>query len=171
MNAIKSFILTNLNEIHSGILSSRIKGTFELSFAFSPLMFIPSFLLEWKILNETYLMFVLGAIIVDHIIGTFLHVFKLRDGSLKKNIVGLITKLGLVVAVQFLFEGLQHIVSEQTIIQAYLKSVLNLTIFMYPAGSAFMNTHVLTNGSFPPIGIINKIKSYQDTGELKDTKK
>lgn len=168
---IKQFIITNLLTIHRGTFVAKIKSTLALAFATSPMAYVFEQVTKWTITNSVYVEFVLFAIIIDHLLGTIIHAFIKKDFTLKKNVIGLITKIGLAITMGLLFEGINHIVKEASFVKEYLIVVLRLTVFLYPAGSAFMNSSIITKGKFPPIGIINKIKSFQENSELKEFKK
>ena len=40
----------------------------------------------------------------------------------------------------------------------------------YPLGSASVNLHKVTNGAFPPSGLLKKIKNFEKTGDLESLK-
>ncbi|KAF2518244.1 hypothetical protein E0W68_09475 [Flavobacterium salilacus subsp. salilacus] len=65
-----------------------------------------------------------------------------------------------------LFEIIHNVVKEATLIYDYLKIVTRLIVILYPAGSAFMNMSALTNGVFPPLGWITKIKAFNKDLDL-----
>jgi hypothetical protein len=44
-------------------------------------------------------------------------------------------------------------------------------VFLYPAGSAFMNSAVLTNGKFPPMGWISILNNFNKNLDLNTFKK
>lgn len=114
---------------------------------------------------------VLLAIIVDHLLGSWKHAFIKRDFTWLKNISGLAVKIGLVVCVGFLFEGLNVILKNDNIIKDYLTVVTRLIVFLYPAGSAFGNASVISGGVFPPTSWLDKLKKFQknlDTNEFTD---
>jgi hypothetical protein len=46
-------------------------------------------------------------------------------------------------------------------------------VFLYPAGSAFVNASILTNGKFPPLGWIQKVEKFNsnlDINQFKEKK-
>lgn len=169
ISIIYNFILANLILIHKGTFLVKLKSSLSLATAFSPIAYTIEKIMHWSMQNEEYVWFVFAAIVVDHILGTILHLIK-KDFDIKRNITGLITKVGLVVGMGFLFEGVNEIVAEDSFVKSYLIITLRLTVFMYPAGSAFSNSSVLTNGKFPPIGWMNKFKKFQENLDLKDIK-
>ncbi|SFS30882.1 phage holin family protein [Lutibacter maritimus] len=166
---IYTFIASNLALIHKGTFLVKLKSSASLAIALSPIAYVTEKITHWAFDNQEYVMFVFIAIAIDHLLGSILHLIK-RDFSLKKNITGLITKIGLVVAVGFLFEGVNAIAKDDSFIKEYLVIVLRLTVFMYPAGSAFYNSSILTKGKFPPIGWMNKLKKFEENLDLKNFK-
>lgn len=155
-------IAQNLVLIHKGSIVAKFKSTLFISLMASPFGFVELFS-EWISENGGYLFFVLLAIAIDHLMGSAVHLFIKKDFSIKKNIVGLVLKIFLVFSVGILFEGFQYIYKEDNLMTEYLTLITRLMVFLYPAGSAFMNCAVLTNGKFPPIGWINKISKFNET--------
>jgi hypothetical protein len=168
MHLITTFLVKHFWLVHTGINIDKVKSSFVLSSILTPAVYLSDFILDWRTENKAFLIFVLGAIAIDHIIGTIIHAFYLRDFSLIKNIKGLLTKIFLVMAIGFLFEGMSYILKEESFIATYLGMLLNLTVFLYPAGSAFLNAAIMTNGVFPPVGLINKIRKFGENANLKE---
>jgi hypothetical protein len=161
VSIIFKFLIGHLALIHQGSFLLKLKSSLSIAIAFSPFVYAIDNAIHWTVQNQDYVSFVFIAIMIDHILGSLIHLFVKRDFTFKKNIIGLLTKVGLVVAMGFLFEGINTIVKEDSFAKNYLIIVLRLTVFLYPAGSAFMNSAVITKGKFPPMGLINKIKSFQ----------
>ena len=155
--------------MHKGTLFIKLKSTLSLATAVSPIAYVLERTMHWALANETYVWFVLIAIAIDHILGSVLHALK-QDFKLKKNIIGLITKMAMVVAVGMLFEGVNEIVQEDSFVKSYLIITLRLTVFMYPAGSAFWNSSILTKGKFPPIGWLKIQKRFSENLDIKQFK-
>lgn len=168
---IKS-ITTSLYLIHTGKFLASVKATLKLSFLLS----IPVFSIEriielftnWTIQNELFIIYVLGAIAIDHILGTFKHWLIDNDFSFFKNLLGIFKKIGLTVAIAFLFEGLNEIVKEQSLIKEYLTVVTKLVVFLYPTSSALGNSSALTDGKFPPKSFLDKITKFFKTMKPND---
>jgi hypothetical protein len=163
-------VLTNLNLIHIGTLEVKLQSTAKLAIFLS----IPAYLFEhivnWGVDNSDYVGFCMLAIVIDHILGTIRHLFIDRDFTIKKNIKGMVIKLGLVLCVGFLFEGLNVIVKNDSFIKEYLMITTRLMVFLYPAGSAFGNSSILSGGKFPPKSWIDKLKTYQENLDTKEFK-
>lgn len=161
VSIIFKFFMGHLALIHQGSLVLKLKSSMSMALAFSPIIYAIDNLVHWSIENQDYITIIFIAIMIDHILGTIIHAFIKKDWDTLQNILGLLTKIGLVVAMGFLFEGIKAIVRNDSFAKDYLIIVLRLTVFLYPAGSAFMNSAIITKGKFPPIGLINKIKSFQ----------
>ncbi|TSE05261.1 hypothetical protein [Aquimarina algiphila] len=157
---IKKFIYKNLLSIHSGTVLAKVKSTFYLSLITSPFGFLGEKIMEWFSINFVYVLFVMGAIIVDHILGSYIHAFVKRDFSMKENIKGFVLKCLLVIAVGYLIEGFKHILGGGNFITDYFSVISRLMVFVYPAGSALMNCSIITNGKFPPTSWISKITKF-----------
>ena len=165
------FITKHLYIIQKGVFLSKLKSAGVLALSFSPIAFIIEKITNWSLANQEYIILVLGAIAIDHVLGTLIHLFIKKDFCFKRNITGVLTKLGLVVAMGFLFEGVNNIIQEDSFVKGYLLIVLRLTVFLYPAGSAFINSSVITKGKFPPVGWINKMNKFNENLDLSEIKK
>ncbi len=165
-----NFLTNQLIFIHAGGALAKIKSLFILTIFASPCTYIVESLTNWTVENATYVTFVFFAIIIDHLLGSFIHAFKLRDFSIVKNIVGLLIKVGLVVAVGFCFEGIQHIIQGDNVVKDYIIIVLRLLVFLYPAGSALANSSIATNGKFPPKGFLIKLDKFKESLNVGDIK-
>ncbi|WP_281991400.1 hypothetical protein [Aquimarina aggregata] len=167
---IIEFLTKHLLIIHKGTLIAKVKSLLSLSLSLSPFAYGIEKITNWTLENEAYVVFVLGAIVVDHILGSAKHLFVQRDFSLKENLIGLIKKVGLVITVGFLFEGVNYIVQGESFVKNYTIIVLRLAVFLYPAGSAFWNSYIITNGKFPPVGFIDAIKKFNVNLDLRSLK-
>jgi len=159
--------------ITASSLLIKLKSSAKLGFLLSVPTFIWDHVTTWGIDNSEYLIFVMTAIAIDHVLGTLRHLFLDSDFSFRKNITGICVKVGLVVAIGMLFEGLNHIITKQSIIKDYLIVTTRLMVFLYPAGSAFSNSSKITGGKFPPGVWLLKLKEFQknlDPAELGNKK-
>lgn len=154
------WMLNALVLLHGGTFLCKIKASFWLAFLVSPVGVFIHDLHKWRLDNSDYIFVVLGAIIIDHALGTIKHAFYDRDFELKKNIVGLLTKVSLVLIGGFLFEGMNTIVTKDSMIKDYLEIVTRLMVFIYPAGSAFTNMSVISKGKFPPASWLLKLNQF-----------
>jgi len=154
------FFVRNIYLIHQGSLSIKLKAVAKLSLAVSPVAYIIEKVTLWSLLNQDFMAGILAAIIIDYIIGCMYHGFKKRDWDNKKNIQGLLTKIGFAATAAILFEILSGMTIKHQNIYDYLQLITRLMVFLYPAGSAFMNMSALTDGAFPPTGWINRIKRF-----------
>lgn len=164
---MNEFFTQHLLTLQVGTMTAKLKTIWMMTLFLSPLPYILERVLDWTIENSTYILFVFGAIIIDHILGTIIHLFIKYDFTIKKNLIGLLVKVGLVLAVGFMFEGINAIVRESNILKDYLIICLRLLVFLYPAGSALANSSILTKGKFPPQGILSKINCFQKDLDVK----
>jgi phage-related holin len=163
-------LLKNLLVLHDGPLILKFKSLLILSLPLSTVTWIFTEISGWTFSNSDYIAGVLTCIAIDHIIGSIYHAFKLKDFTLKKNISGLLTKLALCAGAAILFEVIHTTVKDASLIYEYLKSLTRLIVILYPAGSAFLNMSAITNGIFPPLGWINKLKAFNENLDLNKIK-
>lgn len=165
------FLWANLLILHKGTAIAKFKSTLILSIVTALPLGIVETITHWITQNGAYIFFVLVAITFDHLLGSAVHLWVKKDFSFKKNIIGIFTKLALVFAVGVLFEGFQYIYSEKNLITDYLSVITRLMVFLYPAGSAFMNCALLTNGKFPPVGWMQKITKFNQNLDMNEFKR
>ena len=94
-------IVASLKSIHVGTLLIKIKASIKLSLLISPFAFLAEWFSKLDIDNQNYIIIVLFAIGIDHLLGTYKHLFIDKDFTWKKNIVGVAVKVGLVVAIPY----------------------------------------------------------------------
>ena len=187
MKSLLLFLVSNLLILHKGagvkislwaattlkIPSAVVKiiATAKIALAVSIPAYAVAWVSDWTVSNREYLAGVLVCIAVDHIVGSAYHLFKVRDFTFKRNAWGLMNKLLLCALAAALFEVIHNTVKDIAFVYEYLKVITRLIVILYPAGSAFMNMSALTNGVFPPLGWINKIKAFNQDLDLDRFKK
>lgn len=165
-----SFIIKNLVLMHKGTVVLKIKSTFVLALISTPFAFMTEGVLDWFKLNVEFISFVFGAVILDHLIGSYVHAYIKRDFTLKKNVQGFFMKTALIVAVFFLGRGMVSILGDDNLVAAYFRTIMRLMVFLYPAGSALVNCSIITKGKFPPLGFMNKISQFNSNLDLNEFK-
>ena len=163
------------NIIFNNLLSPNLIENFQISFKISALIgIIPSLffphLSEWVMLNIDYVGFALGAIALDHILGTYVHLKIDKDWNWQKNISGFGVKLSMVVAFAFLMEGLAHIAVDGDLIYTYIKMAGRFLVIIYPSLSAMKNIKIITKGAFPPDIIIGKLERFNESMNFNEFK-
>lgn len=161
-------ILKGIFWLKYGTLSLKIKASLKLGFYLSIWPVLAEKVTHWALTNQEYVTFTFVAIGIDHILGTIKHAYILKDFSAKNNIKGLMLKSGLVLCVGLLFEGLPVIMKTDSFIVGYITTVLRLMVFLYPAGSAFVNSSILSGGKFPPKAWIQRISKFQENLKVED---
>lgn len=156
---------------HQAGFLGKLKLICLISFPMSIITGISQSIRTWSVTNQEYISLVLLCIAIDHIIGTIVHAFKLKDFSIQSNIIGITKKIFLCALAGILFEAVHYTLKEVPLIYEYLKSVTRLIVVLYPAGNAFINMSILTNGKFPPFGWIKKIQAFNTNLDLEKFKK
>ncbi len=166
MKAFVSYIGLALLQLHKGAFGVKLLGSLKLALPLSVTTWCLERITHWSISNKEYISGVLVCIAIDHLIGSVYHAFKVRDFTIKKNAIGLMLKLTMCAGGAILFEIIQMVLHDVTFVYEYLKITARLIIILYPAGSAFMNMSAITNGVFPPLGWIKKIKAFNENLDL-----
>lgn len=102
------------------------------------------------------------AIIIDLIIGG-LKYWKINMFSFSQLVVGLIIKVTVAFGGITLFLAFKSL--DPGIAAEWFALVAKFTVLLYPAGSAFTNMYILTNGRFPPIGLMKRLDSFDKMAE------
>lgn len=166
LTAIVDFAVKNLIVIHKGSVTAKIGSAFKLSVSISPFVALAEKITLWTVANSDYILWVLWAILVDWIVGVIYHI-KIKDFNWGKNALGVSLKIGLALFAGSLFEGLPYFIKHESLVSDILIVTTRLAVFLYPAGSAFMNMYEVTDGAFPPIGFIKKIKLFNEKFDVK----
>lgn len=165
----KTFIIKNLMNIHAGNATQKAIATAKLATLPAFGISLTERFVGWYIENQIFMTFVFLALFLDHILGSWVH-WQKRDFSLKTNIYGLFGKTTSVIVGYILFEMVHQIVKDVDFIAIYFKVLLQLMVFLYPAGSAMGNLSILTNGKFPPVGWMNKLRKFNESADLETFK-
>lgn len=124
----------------------------------------------WMIENFNYFAIAMCMAGVDHLLGSIVHYFFIKDWSWKLNGIGLLIKVSMVLVGIFVFDGLTHLAKNQSLIYDYMKMVTSLVVCLYPASGVMKNMSIITKGKFPPVSLINKFNNFNDTLDTKELK-
>lgn len=166
---IRSIIL-NLQILHTGLWAQKMTAAVKLATVPAIFITISEGLTRWYIVNSWFMIFVFVAIALDHILGSIVHAFIKRDFTFKMNAIGLLIKLAACITGYIIFIMIHEILKDAEFIASYFKIVIQLSVFIYPAGSALGNLSILTGGKFPPIGWMNKIAKFQENLNINEFK-
>lgn len=161
--SITKCLVNGTSDTLSGFLSIT-----KLAVVFTPFIFIWNKLTNWGLENQDYILIVVGAILIDWIFGTIKHLFFTKTFSIKKNAIGITTKVSLAVAGGFLFEGLNYLTQEAEYLVISTKIVTRVIILMYPALSAFENIYIVSGEKFPPKAWMERLQKWQKSLDPKD---
>ena len=162
------FFLMQFVNIADGDLSAKFSGSFKISLAVTPFLFIWEKIVKWGIPNQDYILIVLMAILLDWFFGIIKHLQK-RTFSFKKNASGLILKIALTVGAGMLFEGLNSIIKDSAhIVVLSLTIVTRVIVFLYPAVSAWQNIYVVSGERFPPKAWMDRINKFNENLNIKE---
>ena len=83
--------------------------------------------------------------------------------------IGLWTKIAITYMGMVLFQGLGYIdeFANHPDIKSYFMLVGKMTVFFYVAGSAFNNMYYVTEGRFPPLGWMKRMKAFEETADTR----
>lgn len=147
---------------------------FLYTFLFASVGAVPITLMKemegWYLENHVFVAIILAALSVDYVVGTYNHLFKLRDFSIKKNYSGFLKKGFGVCAGYVLFEMMHQIMQDVDFVAIYFKIIIQLTVFLYPAYSALKNISIFTDGAFPPKIWFSKIEKFNQDLNLDNFK-
>lgn len=99
------------------------------------------------------------AIIIDLIIGAIKY-WKLKKFCFKQLVLGLMVKVAVAYGGMLLFLAFKSL--DPGIAAEWFGLIAKFTVLLYPAGSAFSNMYIVTDGKFPPIGFMKRLKTFDD---------
>ena len=167
MMNIREFVLNNLVLLYRGGLFMKINASFKLC------MLAVSVFEYFSGLYTTDLSFLYGVLFVlmiDHVLGTYLHYFVDKDFTFKANLLGLLKKLTVILSGYSMLLIMHDALDEVEFLDVYFKVMIKLMVLLYPLSSALVNMSKVTNGAFPPSGLLKKIKNFEKTGDLESLK-
>lgn len=167
---IVSFIIRNLVFMHKGTVNLRIQSAFILSLFSYPFTLVYDGLSNWFNLNIEFISFLFVTVIIDHLIGSYVHAYIKKDFTLKQNLKGLLMKTSLIIVVFIIGHGMVSILGKEDIVTSYFNTIMRLMVFLYPAGSALVNCSIITKGKFPPLGFMDKVAKFNNTFDLSSFK-
>lgn len=166
LSELQEFLIYNVLQLKLSLQLSGIMGVVGLVS-----MNISEKLNLWFVENIDYVVIALGFVAVDHVLGSIVHYFYLKDWCWKKNIIGLLIKLSMVLSGGLIFEGLTHITIEQDLIYSYLKMTTRLLVIIYPGLSAMKSCRIITKGAFPPAALVGKFDGFNKDLDIEKLKK
>lgn len=165
---IIAFFALHIFIIHKGVLSAKIKSSIILGVSASPIAIFLEKIIDWYMTNMLTIWLITGAVLADWLVGIIKHMI-CKTFSWKENGKGLLIKTSMIVFGGFLAESLPHFLGgTDNIFTSGLVMALRLSVFMYPAASCWANMAVVTKGKFPPVALMNRIKSFNENLNLKE---
>ena len=147
-----SYMLKVLHNYFFGSYTTKAVATVQISATTAVGLTLFERFSAWYISNQVFMIYVFVALMLDHLLGTYVHLFIKRDFA--------------IVAGYILFEMIHQIVQEVDFISIYFKVLLQIMVILYPAGSAMVNLSIITDGVFPPIGWMKKLKNFNENVNL-----
>lgn len=152
---------------------SALEPTVKLAAIASPFVLIINTLMTefsvWVFDSRIYISIVLFAILVDWFFGSWKHL-KRRTFSLKNNAIGLLTKISLTVGGGFLFEGVNFLTKDTAVVSSLLEVITRLVVFFYPTLSALQSIYIVSEETFPPKILIERIQRFNSSLKPEDLK-
>lgn len=150
----------------------------EQFFAIGKLAIVPSAFIfamqritSWYTVNEAFIQVVLGVLILDHIIGSYVHLRIKKDFTIEENITGLIKKLVVITASYYVLESIHFVLKAVPFISGYFEVIIQVSILIYPALPLLKNLSLISDGRFPPKWLFKSIEDFNQKGDLKAFKK
>lgn len=169
ITAVVAFYKTHFLAIHAGAFVSKIKASLAIGVSVSPFAFYFAKMDEWLEHVALYMSIICVALILDLIIGVYVHLLFFKDFEVKKMVWKFLEKSGCTFIGLILFELFGLLFRHHNVeMGAYLELSIALTVLSYPLLSAFGNLSIITNGKFPPIGWVDKLRDFNKSGNIKD---
>ena len=161
MMNIREFILNNLVLLYRGGLFVKINASFKLCMLPAVAVSVFEYFSGLYTTDLSFLYGVLFVLMIDHVLGTF---------TFKANLLGLLKKLTVILSGYSMLLIMHDALDEVEFLDVYFKVMIKLMVLLYPLSSALVNMSKVTNGAFPPSGLLKKIKNFEKTGDLESLK-
>lgn len=135
-------------------------------FTSSLIMTIMSGLDLWYLENKRFFILVIGALIMNTIVGVWYHK-KMRTFSWEEFFVRNLKMWIILILVYYFLESLR-ITAGDNIAGEFFKTVVQLSTLLYPGSKALKNLYILSNKQFPPKFIMERLYNFEKTGNVKD---
>ena len=162
---IREFILNNLVLLYKGSFLTKVNASLKLSATPAVAISVFEYFSGLYTTDLSFLYGVLFVLMVDHVLGTYLHYF-----AFKTNLLGLLKKLTVILSGYSMLLIMHDALDEVEFLDVYFKVMVKLMVLLYPLGSALVNMSKVTNGAFPPSGLLKKIKNFEKTGDIDSLK-
>jgi len=140
--------------------------TLKLILTFAPLAFVLEGLDLWYKDNSQFFSFVIGALIINVIVGVVYHV-KMKSFDwvefFKKN-----GKMWFVLTLTYILLEMLRLTAGNNIVGEGFKVLIQITTLLYPISKALKNIYIWSDNQFPPKFIMDKIYNFEKTGDLKE---
>jgi hypothetical protein len=134
-----------------------------LSIAASPIAYVIDYYSGIICDNKKFIVLVFSAFLVDVACGIWKHL-KAKDFSFRELMTKAMTKIAISFLAMVLFNALAGMEGiDESGIKVYLLMIGKLMNLIYLSGSAFNNIYFITEGKFPPIAWMNRMKNFNET--------
>jgi len=121
---------------------------------------------KWYILNMQFADFVLLGIIINLIIGCWYH-FKMGTFSIEQFIVRNSIIVIVLILGYTMLEMLKITLGKNIFAEGF-GTIIQISTLLYPTSKAMKNLYILSNKQFPPGFIMERLYTFEKTGDLKD---
>lgn len=167
---MKDFIINNIVLIYKGTITQKIQSLITLSI-------YPAFgigLIErftgWYVDNHIFITLAFLVLAIDHILGSWVHWTIKRDFNFSQNLFGLLKKTIILSLGYSTLSIIAYTMREVDFLREYFSSVIQLVTILYPGSSALSNMSLITDGRFPPTGLLEKIKNFNQKMDIDEFK-
>lgn len=155
-------ILINYEKVSSG---DKIEYASQLAYKFAPMAIFLNFIGLWWHDNHQFGMFMMGAMLINLVIGVFFHH---RNKSL--DIKEMLVKSGemsvIVIATYTILEMIRYTLGDNMLSEAF-RATIQVATILYPGSKIFKNCYLLSNGKFPPKFVMENIYNFEKNGDLR----
>ena len=115
----------------------------------------------WILQEVQFIGLLFVAIVIDLFFGVWKH-WKQHTFSFKEMLTGFLTKTVVCYLAMILFMSFSSFEGSETFnLGSYFLIVGRFLIFLYPAGSAMTNMNFVTDGKFPPLRFMKRLKRFE----------
>lgn len=109
--------------------------------------------------EKDYFMVLTMCVVIDLLIGAMKDL-KLHSFSFLKMLINLIIKVAVAYGAMLLFLSFANL--EEGWAAEWFTLVAKFTVLLYPAGDTLLNMYILTEGRFPPLSFMKRMKAFDE---------
>lgn len=132
----------------------------------APFVFLANIIIGWHDEHALFLSGLYGILLINAVIGIFTHI-KLKTFDIGDFFKSTLITIAVIFAVYYSLDKMGNSIPEGFLEMGFASTVQIMTL-LFPISKILRNSFILTNGTFPPLFLMQKLYNYEKDGNLKN---